>query len=267
MPSTTSSSTATAFVRYGAKPDGWARPDGGGEPTWTDALEALYLTDEDAVRAVVPPPLEPAVEPRVRFTIATWTDPGGAVEGEARVTVQVRHGEEIGEYPLFVAHTVEARMHDARELRGEPAKMATVDSSISGRRIENKVKRLGYAVGRIVGTVDAADRPSTRMLKEFTFRTRRDPGDGCRLAVDPTLCLVRRNIEERRATVVAGLVRLGQSPFDPLRALPVRVTQSVRLSQQFVRSTVTDLESVPAADYEPYLHQHYDDLSALDRWR
>ena len=105
------------------------------------------------------------------------------------------------------------------------------------------------------------------MLSEFTYRTLRAHDDGCRLAADPTLCLVKRTIEERRATLIGGLVRLGQSPYDPLNALPVRNTQSVRLSQQFVTTTVSELCSVPAVDYQPYLHQRYDDLSAVDHRR
>lgn len=250
-----------------------ARPDvdhadiaaGGAGPVWRDTLEGRYLTDPDAVAAALPAPLEPTGDPTVRVAIATGTNPDGSSFGEGRVTVQARHGSIVGEYPLVVVVDTEHALLEARERFGDPAHLGSVTGTITDRRIEKRIGRHDHNVVHLVGVVDGPEAPTPTSRTEFTFRTKRSIDHALDLAEDPELVLVTRTIEERRAATVGGIVRLGGSPFDPVRDLPVRKTHGLRIAQQFVTLSARSGGHIPADSHRPFLHHRYDPSPVADR--
>ena len=259
--------SSTKTRHYAARPD--ADPvdlaAGGAGPVWRDALEGRYLSDVDAIAAVLPPPLEVTDDPTGRVAIATGTNPDGSSFGEGRVTVQARHGSVVGEYPLLVVVDTEQALFEARERFGDPARRGVITGSINDRRIEKRISRNDQHVVHLVGVVEGPEAPTPATRTEFTFRTRRALDGAMALAEDPELVIVTRTIEERRAATVGGIVRLGGTPFDPIRELPIRKTHGLRIAQQFVTVSARSAGSVPAASHEPFLHHRYDPSPVADR--
>jgi acetoacetate decarboxylase len=256
---------ASKPVRYGPSADGFG-PLAIDGPVWVDNLETIYRTDPTTVAAVLPPPLAPGPDPVVRVSISTASDDRGATTGVARVSVQASWDTMVGEYVLFVGATTEAEALNARERFGEPAHQVDITSTINGqRRIANRVVRLGQTVVQIVGMVEEPEPPERAVRTEFAFRIIRSVSDPSALAADPELVAITRSVEERKAAKVAGIVRLGHSPIDPVRDLVVRHTDRSRLAQQFVTIGAKVVDEVPAADFLPYVHQRYDHVAEARR--
>ena len=164
----------------------------------------------------------------------------------------------MGEYPLLVVADTEQAVLEARERFGEPARQGEIGGSITERRIEKRVSRHGHNVVHLVGVVEGPEAPTPSTRTEFTFRTRRALDAAMRLAEDPELVIVTRTIEERRAATVGGVVRLGGTPFDPIRELPIRKTHGLRIAQQFVTLSARSAGNVPADWHHSFLHHRYD---------
>ena len=60
-----------------------------------------------------------------------------------------------------------------------------------------------------------------------------------------------------------GEVILGDSPLDPVAALPVTKLHSITLSQRATVVNARTVGTVPAENLIPFVHQRYDDLSVL----
>lgn len=251
---------STKTRHYAARPDAPVLDlaAGGAGPVWRDTLEGRYLTDPDALAAVLPPPLEATEDPTVRVSIATGNNPDGSPFGEGRVSVQARHGSIVGEYPLFVVADSDQAVLEARDRFGDPAHRGVIGGSIDGRRIEKRISRKDHNVVHLVGVVEGPESPTPTSRIEFTFRTRRALNEPMDLAEDPELVIVTRTVEERRAATVGGIVRLGGTPFDPIRELPIRKTHGLRIAQQFVTLSARSAGHVPADSHRPFLHHRYD---------
>lgn len=261
------STPSTKVRHYAARPDAQHidLAAGGAGPVWRDTLEGRYLSDRDAVAAVLPPPLEATEDPTVRVSISTGTNPDGSPFGEGRVTVQARHGSIVGEYPLLVVVDTEHALFDARERFGEPARRGLITGTIKERRIEKRISRNDQHVVHLVGVVEGPEAPTPGSRTEFTFRTRRSLDEAVGLAADPEIVIVTRTIEERRAATVGGIIRLGGTPFDPVRELPIRKTHGLRVAQQFVTLSARSAGHVPADSHRPFLHHRYDPSPVADR--
>ena len=85
---------------------------------WSEAVTAIYETDPGIIAAVLPPPLEVGPEPLVRVTITKVEMPGLPVFGAGWIGVQARHGDRIGEYPIFMPMTTEQSTIGGRETYG-----------------------------------------------------------------------------------------------------------------------------------------------------
>lgn len=254
-------STGDASVAgFSARTHGWGRPDHTDEARWVDSFEGRYLTDSSVLAAVLPPFLEPAERPLVHVSVATWAGDDGMPQGRAHLSVAARHGHTEAEYPLLVCHTDDARLIEAREVLGHPAKLAEITSRISGKRIDNAVIRHNRPVLRLIGVVEAPADADSGVRREFTVRITRDAADPSRLEADPVLCLVEHDVEERRAVKIGGVVRLGRAPRDPVADLALRSVDRLRLAQQRRVTRVSPITTVDASAFEPFLHQRFDDL-------
>src|SRR4249919_2977377 len=128
-------------VRYGAR-DVAAQRNREVEATtakiWSTAVTVVWETDPDAIRALLPPPLEPSEAlARIRFaTVDMGT--GIPVFGAGWFGVRARHGSVEGEYPLFMPMSTEQATIGGRETYGEPKKIGAVSIAIDGDHIDAK---------------------------------------------------------------------------------------------------------------------------------
>lgn len=232
--------------------------------TWATTLVAVYETDPDVVAAVLPPPLTPLDEALVRVTIATVdVGRGYPVFGAGTVAVLCRHEDVEGDYALIMPMTTEQSVVGGRETFGEPKKLAAIDLTIDGDRVNGWYERMGTRFleidGRITGELEPTpDRTRTSFYIKFLPAVGGKGFDG-----EPQLVYCRREETTRSLKRVEGEIILRESRFDPVADLPVRSIRSIELAERSSIQTGEVVTSVPADWVVPYVHQRYDDLSPV----
>jgi acetoacetate decarboxylase len=232
--------------------------------TWATTLVAVYETDPDVVAAVLPPPLTPLAEPLVRVTIATVdVGRGYPVFGAGTVAVLCRHDDVEGDYALVMPMTTEQSVVGGRETFGEPKKLASIDLTVDGDRVNAWFERMGTRFveidGRVSGDLEPTpDRTRTSFYIKFLPAVGGKGFDG-----EPQLVYCRREETTRSLKSVEGEIVLRESRFDPVADLPVRAIRSIELAERSSIQTGEVVTTVPADWVTPFVHQRYDDLSPV----
>ena len=254
-------------IRYGARPPEQQRNrevEATAAKIWSTAVTVVWETDLDAIRAVLPPPLEPS-EPLARVRFAT-VDMGTGIPvfGAGWFGVRARHGSVEGEYPLFMPMTTEQATIGGRETYGEPKKIGAVSIDVNGDQLHATFARMGFVLADVSGTIgDAIDIPD-RDKVDFYFKCSPSP-DGKDFDTEPALVHCRRHEEARDARAIDGTLELLESPLDPIVDIPVGEIVSMQFAQVATTQTGEVVERVPADWLLPYVHQYYDDLSVLGK--
>src|SRR5256885_2547302 len=145
-------------IRYGARPPEQQRNrevEATSKQIWSTAVTVVWETDADAIRAVLPPPLEPS-DSRARIRFAT-VDMGTGIPvfGAGWFGVRARHGSVEGEYPLFMPMTTEQATIGGRETYGEPKKIAAVSIDIEDDQVRARFERMGVLLAEVTGVLGA----------------------------------------------------------------------------------------------------------------
>ena len=258
-------------IRYGARPPEAQRNrevDAVSTPIWSTAVTVVWETDADAIRAVLPPPLEPS-EPLARIRFAT-VDMGTGIPvfGAGWFGVRARHGSKEGEYALFMPMTTEQATVGGRETFGEPKKIATVsvdvECSDDGDQVTASFERMGFPLADVRGTLGPAVDIEPKDKVDFYFKCSPSP-DGKGFDTEPALVHVARHEEARDGRSIDGALALHDSPLDPIADIPVGRIVSMQFAQVTTRQHGEVVERVPADWLLPYVHQRYDDLSVLGK--
>ncbi len=256
-------------VRYGPRPVELRRNreiEATSAEIWSEALTAVWETDPDVIAAVLPPPLEPvAGEPLVRCTITTVQMPMGSAFGAGWLGVRARHGDVLGEYPIFMPMTTEQSVIGGRETYGEPKKIADVRSTRSDDgAVEGVIARMGFTLIEIRGRVNETREQYEREKRDFWFKfLPAANGDG--LEDDGWLVYGNKTEKTRVHEGVDGEVILKDSPLDPIADLVVRKMVDINWTERASTQVGVTMGRVPAATLLPYVHQRYDDLSVLGK--
>ncbi len=255
-------------VRYGARPPELRRNrevEATSSKIWSQALTAIWETDPEIVAAVLPPPLSPVDgEPRVRCTITIVQMPVGPSFGAGWLGVRARHGDVVGEYPIFMPMTTEQSVIGGRETYGEPKKIAEVRATRTGDAVEGVIARMGYPLIEIRGTVNEHRAPYELAKRDFWFKFH-PAADGSGLEGDGLLVYGEKTEEARVHDGVDGEIILKESPLDPIADLVVRRVIDINWTERASTQVGVPVCSVPAADLVPFMHQRYDDLSVLGK--
>jgi acetoacetate decarboxylase len=252
-------------IRYGARPPEQQRNrevEATSAKIWSTAVTVVWETDIDAIRAVLPPPLEPS-EPLARIRFATVNmGTGIPIFGAGWFGVRARHGSVEGEYALFMPMTTEQATVGGRETFGEPKKIGGVTIDIDGDHLQARFDRMGFPLAVVDGTIgDAIDIPAKDKV-DFYFKISPSP-DGKGFDTEPALVHVRRHEEAREGRALDATMTLHDSPIDPIADIPVGKIISMQYAQVATTQEGEVVERVPADWLLPYVHQRYDDLSVL----
>lgn len=253
-------------IRYAAKPASERRNrelEATGSATWSTCLEVVFETDPELIAAVLPRPLTPHAKPYVRFNIAQVVMPGDLRFGAGWFGVHAMHGDQEGEYPLFMPMTTEQATVGGREVFGEPKKIAEMSIDRDGDRVSGVLTRLGFTLAEITGTVTGTRPAVERDSCDFYFKISPSPENKDELDCDPFIVHSHKHHAERDVELLDVEVLLKDSPLDPIADFPVRRIVDATWAQ---RSTVLNAKvigTVPRADIEPFIHQRYDDMSVL----
>jgi acetoacetate decarboxylase len=254
-------------VRYGARPPEQQRNrevEATTATIWSTAVTAVWETDPDVVRQVLPPPLEPS-EPLARIRFAT-VDMGTGIPvfGAGWFGVRARHGSQEGEYALFMPMTTEQATVGGRETYGEPKKIGAVSIDRDAAHVRARIERLGFLLAEVAGTVGAPVDIAPKDKTDFYFKLSPSP-DGKGFDTEPALVHVHRHEEAREGRTIDGTLTLHDSPVDPIADIPVLRMVSIELAQVATTQHGEVVERVPADWLLPFVHQRYDDLSVLGK--
>jgi acetoacetate decarboxylase len=257
-----------AQIRYGARDNRVKRAlehEAPGAMTSAQAVTVVYETDPELVAAVLPKPLKPGAEPLVRITISSVAIPGLPTITVGWIGVPAIFGDRVGEYPLFMPNTAEWSVLAGRETYGEPKKLADVWVKRDGDQVEAGVARMGYTICEIRGRVNEKREPYTKEKLDFWIKCQPSV-EGVGFESDPVLLCGPKTEEARVFEGIDGDLILKDSPFDPVADLVVRrivdINWSERVTTPFVGQFVCKLDP---EDVLPYVHQRYDDLTALGK--
>jgi acetoacetate decarboxylase len=252
-------------IRYGARPPEKQRNrevEATSTKIWSTAVTVVWETDLDAIRAVLPPPLEPS-EPLARIRFAT-VDMGTGIPvfGAGWFGVRARHGRVEGEYALFMPMTTEQATVGGRETYGEPKKIGGVTIERTDDRVHARFDRMGFPLAVVEGTLGAPVDIAPKDKVDFYFKISPSP-DGKGFDTEPALVHVRRHEEAREGRTIDGTLTLHDSPIDPIADIPLGRIVSMQFAQVATTQEGEVVERVPADWLLPYVHQRYDDLSVL----
>ena len=254
-------------VRYGARPPEAQRNrevEATAAKIWSTAVTAVWETDLEVIRQVLPPPLEPS-EPLARVRFAT-VDMGTGIPifGAGWFGVRARHGTREGEYALFMPMTTEQATIGGRETYGEPKKIGAVAIDIDGDRVHAHMERMGFPLAEVRGTLGEPVEIAPRDKTDFYFKLSPSP-DGKGFDSEPALVHVHRHEEARDGRTIDGALELHDSPIDPIADIPVGRMVSLQFAQVATTQHGEVVERVPADWLLPFVHQRYDDLSVLGK--
>lgn len=252
-------------IRYGARAEDELRNrelEATGIETWTTSLVAIYETDPEAIAAVVPPPLAPTDEALVRISIATVDlGRGRPPFGAGTFAVRAQHDGTTGNYPLLMPMTTEQAVVGGRETFGEPKKLAAVGLEASDDHVHGWFERMGVRIVDVDGTITGElSLPDDVRRTDFYVKFLLDPA-GKGFDADPSLVYCHREEKTRRLLGVDGMIRLTDSPFDPVADLPVRRIVSIDVGERSSVQRGEIVATLPPESIAPYVHQRYDDLS------
>jgi acetoacetate decarboxylase len=251
-------------VRYAAKAEQRSREiEATRSEIWTESVQAVYETDPEIIASVLPKPLEPGPEPLVRLALTTVTMAGMPTFGAGWFGVQARHGDKIGEYPLFMPMTTEQATVGGRDTYGEPKKIADVWSRKDGDKIEAGIARMGFTVCEIHGTLGEV-RPNYEKSKcDFWFKVSPSAENPGELDQDPLLVYGEKTEKTRNYRAIDGELILKDSPIDPIADLVIRRMVDLSWAEKASTQVGRIIGPVPRENLQPFLHQRYDDLTVL----
>ncbi len=230
---------------------------------WSEAVTAIYETDPEIIAAILPPPLEIGPRPLVRFTITRVEMPGLPVFGAGWIGVQARHGDRIGEYPIFMPMTTEQSTIGGRETYGEPKKLADIEVVRDGQRVEARISRMGYLLCEIVGQVNETRENYELNKVDFWFKCSPSAETPGQLDQDPLLVYGEKTERTRLHEGIEGELVIKEAPLDPIADLVIRRMVDLNWTERASTQVGRIIGPVPRTDLAPYLHQRYDDLSVL----
>jgi acetoacetate decarboxylase len=233
------------------------------------SIRALYETEPEIARALLPRPLEPASAPEIFVQFANvamhFSEERTVQIGAATVGVACSYEGRPGYYVLAMPMEGEFVVIGGRERYGEPKKIAEMAFSIEGDQVNAKATRHGVTFLELDGKLGApSDGPKQFTEHFYCYKAlpaaSPDANENGGFDGDVLLTLLTwerdyrsvRRIEDSR-------IILRESPHDPLIDVPVKRLLRMELAEGASRTGGEVLRSVPGEWLQPFLVQRYDD--------
>jgi len=150
------------------------------------------------------------------MTITVVEMPGLPAFGAGWFGVQARHGDVVGEYPIFMPMTTEQSVVGGRETYGEPKKIAEVWAHRDGDQVDARIARLGFTVCEIHGRITESREPYEKRKTDFWFKVSPSAEKPGGLDQDPLLVYGEKVEKARVHEGIDGELILKDSPLDPV---------------------------------------------------
>lgn len=256
-------------TRFVKSPDGIQRyQDLYATPSFYDiaSLAVTFESDPDVLAELIPPPLEPADEPRVSLSIShiRRSDCVGPFYG-CSFNIHCTYQGEPGFYCLTMPMSTDTAVTFGRELFAEPKKLAQIDLHERGSTYTGSVTRHGITYIELSAQFEAQMAPLDRETVGHHYYFKYLPAaNGRGLAHDPQLVRVTHRGRVHRATQGTGTVVFRESPHDPVIDIPVRSVLSAARSEVETHTTAEVVETVDAETFLPYAYGKVDDLLVFE---
>lgn len=185
---------------------------------------AMFRTDVEVVKRVLPPPLEPDPVPLGSAYVAEFHRTNfGVTYNEAALFISAQYKGELGNYCLSMPVTNDMALIGGREVYGFPKKMA---EKISVERRGNKVTgvciRKGIPIITIKVNLTGPGEPEAfpAIGPNYLFKYFEDPRLD-RFDYNPRLVKQYNEIDWGKVELGEGELTLAKSKYDPIHEIPV----------------------------------------------
>jgi len=225
-------------------------------------LSVEFLADPDFVAAVLPPPLEPVAEPRMRAMVGRWQSNCVGDFSGGTVYVTCAHEGLEGEYNVAQYMDGDAPTIFGRDLFGEPKKIATATLRARGTAMRGTIARHGVPLIELEAELERDNGPFEATRESYNVKSR-PAADGRGLEEDAILTRAHYEISGRVSREGHGRIALSGTVHDPLDEIPIREILRATYFEGDLAATVEVAARIPAAVFAPYHHGRNDDWSAL----
>jgi acetoacetate decarboxylase len=221
-------------------------------------LSVEFLVEPGFIEEVLPPPLEPIEEPRMRALVGRWgSNCVGDFSGGA-LYIAVRHEGIAGDYNFFQYMDTDAPVIYGRDVFGEPKKMARSTLRRRGDHFAASIERSGVRIIEIEGQMERDLGPSSAHKRSsFNFKSR-PAANGVGLEEDAILTRADFESEVRVLLEGTGAVRLRGTADEPLDQIPITGVIRATYTEADQAGHCAAIARVPAADFLPYHHARND---------
>ena len=227
-------------------------------------LTVTFETTPEAVRALLPPPLEPTPEPLGSAWVGEIGNSNsvGPFSGAA-LYLRARYGDIIGNYCLTMPMSTPEAVTFGRELYGEPQKLAKIifeqqDEHVWGYAERHEVRLLSLR-GRMTGAAATGRRETSTFHFKFTPRA-----DGIGFDCPPQLVHVTGDTNTKVARRGRGELVFRDSAHDPVSDIPVRQVIEAVYTEGDVYTTGRVLCEVDPDEFLPYAFGKMDAIDLVE---
>jgi acetoacetate decarboxylase len=225
-------------------------------------LSVEFLVDPSYVAEVLPPPLRPVAEPRMRAMVGRFgSNCVGDFDGGC-VYVTCTHAGLEGEYNLFQYMDTDQATIFGRDVFGEPKKMATATLRARGGHMQGTIERHGVALITLEGDLTEDHGPFQGTRESYNIKSR-PAADGHGLEEDAILTRAHYETEGRVYREGAGRIAFAGTVHDRLDEIPLTEVLRATYFEGDLAAKVEVAARIPADTFLPFHHARNDDWSAL----
>jgi Acetoacetate decarboxylase (ADC) len=191
-------------------------------------LEVTYLTDPAIHAQVLPPPLTPPPEPRVRVHFTRIEVGGKLHEIVCSFLLDAMYGDQLGQFCAVMPIDLETAVSPSRETNGEPKKLATMEFGRDGNHVQASVTRQGVTIIEVVGDATVSlPVPEPYPVVQFWYKFL-PAVSGHGFDAGPFLVTLHQTMKPETCERVEGKIVLRDLPGTPVADLPVLEQEGIR---------------------------------------
>jgi len=235
-------------------------------PSTVEQIVIDYQTDPALSKQIVPQPIVPREDGLMRVVLSKVVmhiSEGFDMEiGSGCFGVHGTYEGTEGYYLVTMPMTTEGAVIGGRETFGEPKKIAEIPFTRDGNSVASSITRHGMTYMDFKGTIGEELEPQEIADKAFCFKVFPKLGGGG-FEWDPMLIQLNLTRKQSKRYKLDGELALIESPFDPVADLPIEKIVNMEYEVVDVKSNGELLATVPQENLFPFMHQRYDDFSAI----
>ncbi len=226
-------------------------------------LAVYFETTPEAIRELLPPPLEPAASPT---GVATFTEVGnsncmGGFNSGA-VYLRARYQDIAANYCIAAPRSTSDAVTVGREIFGEPTKLARVVFDATNEHVWGHAERHEVRYLSARGRLDEETEPAREEFSTFQFKFM-PRSDGAGFDCPPRLLHVTSTLNATASKRGRGELVFRESAHDPLADIPVsQVVEAIYSEGQAYAAAHVICEVDPEA-FLPYSFTRTDALELL----